>query len=147
MTRYDEIVQALTELKGEAKLEDNHKKILDNVAFGPPSKGTVGGTLLSFKEPKEGRKYSFHSLGKGVWKLVENQPSAKAKAKNKPKPVTSTPIIGQRTSVTVENLPSFIGQIIEPLKKDGGQISITVEVIYRPRRMNKAELDLGRTSC
>ncbi len=133
MTRYDEIVQALTELKGEAKLEDIHKKILDNVAIKPPSKGTVGGTLLSFKESKKGRKYSFHSLGKGIWKLVENEPTAKAKAKNRAKQVTSTPIIGQRTSVTVEDMPSFIDQIIEPLKKDGGQISITIEVIYRPK--------------
>ena len=133
MTRYDEIVQALTELKGEAKLDDIHKRILDNVAIKPPSKGTVGGTLLSFKEPKEGRKYSFHPLGKGIWKLVENEPRAKPKADRRSKPTASAPIIGQRTSVTLEDLPSFVDQIIEPLKRDGGQVSITVEVIYRPR--------------
>jgi hypothetical protein len=132
LSRYDEIVKALTELKGEAKLEDIHKKILETVGINPPSKGTVGATLQNFQEPKEGKKYSFHRMGKGVWKLVDNEVKTKAKAKSKTKPVASTPIIGQRTTVAVEDLPSFIDQIIEPLKKDGGQMSITIEVLYRP---------------
>ncbi len=133
MSRYDEIVLALTELKGEAKLEDIHKKILETVGIKPPSKGTLGATLRSHQEPHKGKEFSFHPQGKGVWKLVENESKPKAKAKSKTKPVTSTPIIGQRTSVTVEEMPSFIDRIIEPLKKDGGQISITIEVIYRPK--------------
>ena len=133
MTRYDEIVKALTELKGDAKLEDIHKKILETVGIKPPSKGTVGATLRNFQESKKGRKYSFHPLGKGVWKLVDNEAKPRVKAKSKTKPVASTPIIGQRTSVAVEDLSSFIELIVEPLKKDGGEISISVEVIYRPK--------------
>lgn len=119
MSRYDEIVQALIELKGEAKLEYIHKKILENVPINSPSKGTIGGTLLHFKEPKEGRKYSFQPLGKGVWRLVENEAKLKGKVKNKIKPGASTSIIGQRTSIAVEDLPSFIEKIVEPLKRDG----------------------------
>lgn len=133
LSRYDEIGQALTELKGEAKLEDIHKKILEMVGIKPPSKGTIGGTLLNFKEPKEGKRYSFRPLGKGVWKLVDNEVKQKAKAKAVSKSVTSTPIIGQRTAVDVEDLPLFIGKIVEPLKKDGGEMTITIEVTYRPR--------------
>jgi hypothetical protein len=133
LSRYDEIVKALTELKGEAKLEDIHKKILETVGINPPLKGTVSATLQNFQEPKEGKKYSFHRMGKGVWKLVENKP--KPKAKSKTKPVASTPIIGQRTTIPAEDLQSFIEQIIEPLKKDGGEMSTTVEVIYRPKKV------------
>ena len=133
MTRYDEIVKALTELKGDAKLEDIHKKILETVGIKPPSKGTVGATLRNFQESKKGRKYSFQPLGKGVWKLVDSEAKPKAKAKSKTRLVASTPIIGQRTTVDAEDLPSFIELIVEPLKKDGGQISITIEVIYRPK--------------
>ena len=133
MSRYDEIVNALTELKGEAKLEGIHKKILETVGIKPPSKGTVGATLRNFQESQKGKKYSFQPLGKGVWRLVDSEANPKAKARNKTMPVTSAPIRGQRTPVTVEDLPSFIDQIIEPLKKDGGRMSITVEVIYRPK--------------
>lgn len=133
MSRYDEIVQALTNLKGEAKLEDIHKKILETVGINPPSKGSIAGTLSNFKEPKKGRRFSFRPLGKGVWKLVDNEFKRKAKVKSKPKPVESTPIVGQRTTVAFKDLSSFIEQIVEPLRKDGGQISITIEVLYRPK--------------
>jgi hypothetical protein len=133
LSRYDDIVKALTELKGEAKLEDIHKKILDNVPINSPSKGTIGGTLFNYKEPKEGRRYSFQPLGKGVWKLVDNEVKPKVNVRKKSKTAKSAPIVGQRTTVAAEDLQSFIDQIIEPLKKDGGEMSITVEVIYRPK--------------
>jgi hypothetical protein len=131
MSRYDEIVQELIDLKGEAELEDIHKKILETVGINPPSKGSIGGILFNFKEPKEGKRYSFQSLGKGVWKLVDSE--AKTKAKSKIKQVTSIPITGQRATIGAEVLHSFIDQIIGSLKKDGGEMSITLEVIYRPK--------------
>jgi hypothetical protein len=133
LSRYDEIVKALNVLKGEAKLEDIHKKILETVGINPPLKGTVSATLQNFQEPKEGKKYSFHRMGKGVWKLVDNEVKPKAKVKSKTKPVASTPIIGQRTTVAFDDLAIFIEKIVEPLKKYGGQMSITIEVIYRSK--------------
>lgn len=133
MSRYDEIVQALTELNGEAKLQDIHKKILDNVAIRPPSKGTVAATLRNFQESKEGKKFSFQTRGKGVWKLVQVSGKRKVMAKNQPKSFVGAPAISQRLYVPVEDLQLFIDQILEPLKKDGGKISIAVEVIYRPK--------------
>jgi hypothetical protein len=70
-------------------------QLLENVGIDPPLKGTVGATLQNFQKPKEGKKYSFHRMGRGVWKLVDNEVVPKARAKRKPMPVTSTPIIGQ----------------------------------------------------
>lgn len=52
----------------------------------------------------------------------------------KTKPVSGTLLTGLRVSVAVDDLVSFIEQAIEPLRKEGGQMSITVDVVYRPAK-------------
>ena len=88
--------------------------------------------MQNFQKPKEGKKYSFHRMGRGVWKLVDNEVVPKARAKRKPMPVTSTPIIGQDHRCHRE-IPSFIEKIVEPLKKTVAD-SITMDVIYRVKK-------------
>ena len=136
MSRYDEIVNALKELKGEAKPEDIHKKILETVGIKPPSKGTVGTILRNFQESEIGRKYSFHQQGKGVWKLVRMGPSRR-QGKEENKADCQHSDHWSKNKHGCQDLPSFIEKIVEPLKKDGGLISITVEVIYRPKNERK----------
>lgn len=66
MSRYDEVVKALLDLGGRAKLDVIHKKCVENNPQKPPSKDTVSKTLGDNKEPKKGGKYSFRPLGKGI---------------------------------------------------------------------------------
>jgi hypothetical protein len=133
LTRYDEIVQALADLQGEAKLEAIHKRILENVPERPPTKNTVAATLRNHREAQAGKAYSFVPRGKGVWKLVPNKAKMRRKVKTEEGASMGPSLVGCRTSVDINDLPSFIDQIIEPLKNEGGKLSLTIEVIYRPK--------------
>lgn len=132
MPLYDEIVQAMTDLGGEAKLDKLYQRMLENQPEKATTKSTVGAMLRYYSQPRRGKNLLMQSKGKGVWKLVPGE-KAERKVKKEPKPTTGTTVTGRRAKVAVDDLPSFVEQIVETLKKDGGQLSITIEAIYRPK--------------
>lgn len=132
MSLYEEIVQAMTDLGGEVKLDKLYQRILENSPEKVTTKSTVGAMLRYYSQPRRGKKHLTQSKGKGVWKLVPSD-KAERKARKEPKPTTGTTVVGRRTKVAVDDLPSFVEQMVETLKKEGGQLSITIEAIYRPK--------------
>jgi len=122
----------MTDLGGEAKLDKLYQRMLENQPEKVSTKGTVGAMLRYYREPRRGKKYLMQPRGKGVWKLGPSD-KAERKARKETRPTTGATIVGRRTKVAVDDLPSFVEQIVETLRKEGGQLSITIEVIYRPK--------------
>lgn len=122
----------MTDLGGEAKLDKLHQRMLENQPEKATTKSTVGAMLRYYREPRRGKKFLTQPRGKGVWKLVPSD-KAQTKVKKEPKPTTGATVAGRRTKVAVDDLPSFVEQIVETLRKEGGQLSITIEAIYRPK--------------
>jgi len=70
LTLYDEIVKALSELGGEAKVEQIYRIILNTDREKQPTRNTICATLRNHRAPREGKKYYFYPKGNGIWKMI-----------------------------------------------------------------------------
>lgn len=132
---YDEIVQALTDLGGEAKVEDLRRRILENNPGKRRSKNTIYGTLRCYQFPQKGKEYLFVPTGRGRWRLDRVDQLSDGVGKD----MKSIETIlmsgrGRGVPVTADDLSPLIKEAIEPLKKEGGQLSIYIRVVYRPEK-------------
>jgi hypothetical protein len=132
LSRYNDILQALKGLGGEAKFDDIYNGVMENDPINEPSprmKDVIRSCLRYYSEPRRGKECSFSRDG-DVWKLVPNEGRVDAKGKG---PIPEVrPLSGGKIRIGVEDLPSFIQQVVEPLKKEGGRLSVVVEVVYQP---------------